>query len=321
MRALVTGADGFVGRWLTEHLEAAGDDVWRATGSHGEDGPRRRRIELLDRSSLTEAIDWAAPEAIYHLAAISFGPDVGADIGSAIDVTVRGTAYVLEAARARSPAPVVFIPSSSEVYGAPAEQPVRESLPLEPVNAYGATKVAQETLALAAHRELGLPVVVARAFNHVGPGQRESFVVAAFAAQLAEIAAGRSEPVMRVGNLDAERDLSDVRDVVRAYRALVAGRHVGRPVNVASGRSTRIGDVLDRLISLAGHDVRVEVDPGLLRRADVPVIRGSVDELVALTGWRPIHDLEVTLGEVWEDMRLRHGLVGVGGASGATPAS
>jgi GDP-4-dehydro-6-deoxy-D-mannose reductase len=321
MRALVTGADGFVGRWLTEHLTAAGDDVWQATGPHADEGPRRRRVELLDRSSVTESIDWAQPDAIYHLAGMAFGPDVGADIGAAVDVTVRGTGYVLEAARARPQAPVIFVPSSSEVYGAPVEQPVDESQPLAPVNAYGATKVAQEALALASHREHGLPVVVARAFNHIGPGQRESFVVAAFASQLAEIVAGRAEPVLRVGNLDAERDFSDVRDVVLAYRALVAGGHVGRPVNVASGRGIRIGDLLDRLIATAGAEVHIEVVPELLRPVDVPIMRGNADALVALTGWRPIHTLDATLRDVWDEMRIRHGLVGAGGTSGATPAS
>lgn len=323
MKALVTGADGFVGRWLIEHLEASGDEVWQATGRHDGAGPRRRRLDLLDRHSVDQTVAWARPDAVYHLAAVAFGPDAAADIGTALDVTVRGTAFLLEATRAQSPMPDVLIAGSSEVYGAPVRQPIDESMPHEPVNVYGATKLAQEALALAYHHAHGLPVVVARAFNHIGPGQRESFVVPAFAAQLAEIAAGRSEPVIRVGNLDAERDLSDVRDVVRAYRLLVAGGHVGQPVNVASGRSVRIRDVLDRLIAISGLSVAVEVDEALLRRVDVPVICGDVSRLTALTTWQPRHDLDDSLLAIWHDARRRHGLPTTdsdGAEPGATPA-
>jgi GDP-4-dehydro-6-deoxy-D-mannose reductase len=306
VRALVTGADGFVGRWLTEHLERAGDEVWQATGMHAADGARRRQMDLRDGASVREVLAWASPEAIYHLAAVSFGPDASGDIGQAIDVTVRGTAFLLEALAESGSKPTVLVPSSSEVYGAPPEGGlIDEAQPIAPVSPYGATKVAQEALGLAYHRSGAVPVVVARAFNHIGPGQRESFVVPSFAAQLAEIAAGRAEPIVRVGNLAVERDFSDVRDVVRAYRLLVAGGHTGVPVNVASGHAIAVSALLQTLIELSGQRVEVVVDPARLRPVDVPVIRGDSGLLRSLTGWQPNHDLGQTLHDVWADAVAR----------------
>jgi GDP-4-dehydro-6-deoxy-D-mannose reductase len=306
VRALVTGADGFVGRWLTEHLEGAGDDVWQATGMHAWDGPRRRQLDLRDDAGVREVLAWARPDAVYHLAAIAFGPDASGDIGRAIDVTVRGTAFLLEAAARLAEPPTVLIPSSSEVYGAPPEGGmIDETQPLAPVSPYGATKVAQEALGLAYHRSRALPVVVARAFNHIGPGQRDSFVVPSFAAQLAEIAAARAELVVRVGNLAAERDFTDVRDVVRAYRLLVAGGHSGTPFNVASGRAVAVSEILQTLIELSGQQVEVVVDPARLRSIDVPAITGDSGLLRSLTGWQPEWKLRQTLHDVWADAVAR----------------
>ncbi len=310
MRALVTGADGFVGRWLTRHLEESRDDVWRAAGIGTAGSSQERVTDLTDGAAVRDTVAWARPQVIYHLAAVSFGPDASADVAHAIDVTVRGTAYLLEAAaRVKSP-PIVMIPSSAEVYGAPGSSRLTERSPIVPVNLYGATKAAQETLALAYHRSRRVPVVVARAFNHIGPGQRESFAVPAFAMQLARIAADAAEPVLRVGNLDARRDFTDVRDVVRAYRLLVDGGHTGRPVNVASGKAIAIRDLLDRLIGVSGLSVVVTVDPARLRASDLPVVVGSSALLRRLTGWRTRISLRQTLSDVWQDARQRAGLIG-----------
>lgn len=307
MRALVTGADGFVGGWLTRHLEESGDDVWRAIGDGPHSGGQERALDLTDAAAVGDLVAWARPEAVYHLAAVAFGPDASADVGHALDVTVRGTAYLLEAAARRDSPPLVMIPSSAEVYGAPGSRRLTERAPVAPVNVYGATKAAQETLGLAYHRAGRVPVVVARAFNHIGPGQRESFVVPAFAMQLARIAAGALAPALRVGNLDARRDFTDVRDVVRAYRLLVDARATGQPVNVASGRAVAVREVLDALIALSELDVDVTVDPARLRPSDLPVVCGSSALLRRLTGWRPRIPLDRTLRDVWEDARRRVG--------------
>ncbi len=202
VKALVTGADGFVGRWLVEHLEASGDEVWRGTRRSSRWRPAAAGRRPHRPASVDGLVEWAEPEAIYHLAAVAFGPDATSDIGHAVDVTVRGTAFLLDAAARLATPPLVLIPSSSEVYGRVGPDPVRESHPLEPVSPYGATKVAQESIALAFMRSRGVPVAVARAFNHIGPGQRPSFVVPSFAAQLAHIARDADDPVIRVGNLE-----------------------------------------------------------------------------------------------------------------------
>jgi GDP-4-dehydro-6-deoxy-D-mannose reductase len=305
VRALVTGADGFVGGWLTRHLEESGDDVWRAPGHRSQGGRKERAVDLTDAAAVGDLLGWAKPEAVYHLAAVTFGPDASADIGHALDVTVRGTAYLLEAVAGLDSPPLVMIPSSAEVYGAPGSRRLTERAPVAPVTIYGATKAAQETLSLAYHRAGRMPVVVARAFNHIGPGQRESFVVPAFAMQLVGIAAGAAAPEIRVGNLDARRDFTDVRDVVRAYRLLVAGSHAGQPINVASGRTVAVREVLDALIALSGLSVEVTIDPARLRSSDLPVVCGSSALLRRLTGWRPQMPLRRTLSDVWEDARRR----------------
>jgi GDP-4-dehydro-6-deoxy-D-mannose reductase len=300
VKALVTGAGGFAGRWLIEHLESAGDDVWRATSRPQPDADRQRALDLLDPASVSEVMAWSRPDAVYHLAAVTFGPEATRDVARAIDVTVRGTALLLEAASALAEPPIILVPSSSEVYGG-ANEALDELRPLAPMNVYGATKVGQEALALAYHRAGRVQVAIARAFNHIGPGQRDSFVVASFANQLAKIAAGQASPTLRVGNLEARRDFTDVRDVVRAYRLLVAGAHTGQPFNVASGRALTIRAVLDSLIALTGLSVDIAVDAARLRPLDVPTVVGDASRLRQTTGWRPTIPLETTLNDLWQD--------------------
>lgn len=263
-------------------------------------------MELRDRASVSATIAWANPDVIYHLAAVAFGPDATADLARAIDVNVRGTGFLLESAAEKDRSPMIFIPSSAEVYGTTDSGALDEKREPSPMSVYAATKLAQETLGLTYHRAGKLRVVVARAFNHIGPGQRESFVVPSFAAQLAEIIAGRSEPILRVGNLEAIRDFTDVRDVVRAYRMLVAGEHAGEPINVASGRPVAIRSLLDDLVALSGLDVTVSVDLTRVRPGEAPVVMGSSARLQELTGWSPQVTLDRTLRDVWRDARSRH---------------
>ena len=306
MRSLVTGADGFVGRWLVRHLEQTGDEVWQACGVNPGPGAQCMRLDVTDADNVTEAVREAGPDVIYHLAAVAFGPDVTANMRAAAAVTIGGTVNVLEAARSQKHSPIVMIPSSAEVYGQVGDTPLDERAPVEPGNLYGATKAAQETLALTYHRSGLVPTVLARSFNHIGPGQTESFVVPAFAGQLAEIVLGRTVPILRVGNLNAERDFTDVRDVVRAYRLLVSGKHVGQPYNVASGRTVVIRSLLDSLIELSGARVEVEVDPARLRGVDRLRVVGSSALLNEATGWTPEIGLDRTLKDVWEDYLGRH---------------
>lgn len=306
MRALVTGADGFVGRWLVAHLRSSSDEVW----TFG----RRRRDEaeptghwegdIRDPDAVARALDATRPDAIYHLAGVAFGPDVRADVAAAVDTTILGTRNVLDAAVGLQQRAIVLVTGSAEVY-APSQTPVNERASLGPTNAYGYTKLAQEATSLAYHFAGAVDVAVTRAFNHIGPGQRESFVVPAFALQLAQMAGGRSEPVLNVGNLDAIRDFTDVRDVVAAYRLIITERIVGTPVNVASGRGVRVGDVLGTLMSLANVTPEVRVDPARVRPGETPVIIGDAQRLRQTTGWGPAIPLERTLSDVWQDAQLR----------------
>ena len=305
MKALVIGADGFVGRHLVSHLRASGDEVIEAVGPAAERSGTRLPIDVRDPDSVRSAVGAAAFQAIYHLAAVAYGPDAAADANEAVRVTVGGTVSVVEAAsHAGSPA-IVLVTGSSEVYGGASHRPLDEEAPLRPSNVYGATKVAQETLALTMGRALHVPVVVTRAFNHIGPGQRPSFAVASFARQLRMIDQRAAEPVLRVGNLDPMRDFSDVRDVVRAYRLLVAGGHVGIPVNVASGVGRSIREILDTLVEESGVNPRIEVDPARVRRDDPPRIVGDPSRLRQLTGWIPEIPLRTTLRDIWSDAQER----------------
>ncbi|HUO47287.1 MAG TPA: GDP-mannose 4,6-dehydratase [Acidimicrobiales bacterium] len=296
MRALVTGAKGFVGRWLTSHLEAAGDDV---VGIDQE-------VDITDGDATAEAVRAIGPDAVYHLAAFTHVGDSWGDPDLVMRVNALGTLHVLEAARALEHAPTVLLISSAEVYGAvdPASLPVGETTSLAPVTPYAASKVAAEYLGVQEHLAYGLPVIRVRPFNHVGPGQAPGFVVPALAARVVE--AGRSGGTsLTVGNLSARRDFTDVRDVVRAYRLLVESGTPGEVYNVCSGRDVVIEEIAGVLLRLAGTDLELVRDPALMRPVDVPVVRGDPSKIEKATGWRPEIDLETTLRDILDDLDAR----------------
>ena len=289
MRALVTGATGFVGRYLLEALGDAGYETLACGGPHDTDA---LPIDLLELASLRAALDLGRPDVVFHLAAATFVPDAIASPMAAYVTNVRGTANVAQAVRdyARDSGTAVrlLFTSSAEVYGVqPSENfPLRESCAPNPANPYAASKAAAEMLLLGEMHAFGLDVVIARAFNHIGPGQSDRFVVASFAAQLAKIAAGGA-PQLYVGNIDAKRDFLDVRDVVRAYVALARDGEAGAIYNVCSGAARSIRDVLRELIIAAHVAVEVRDDPERLRPSDVPLFVGDASKLRAATGWEP----------------------------------
>lgn len=310
MKALVIGADGFVGRHLVEHLKETGDTVIEGVGPHGEATESRHPLDVRDGAAVEGLIGRARPDAVYHLAAVAYGPDASRDLSTAVAVTVGGTANVLASAAACESQPIVLVTGSSEVYGAPGAETIDEAAPTKPTSLYGATKLAQETIALTFGSTHRMDVIVTRSFNHIGPGQRDSFAVASFAAQLRSMEAGATPPILRVGNLEPLRDFTDVRDVVRAYRLLVDGRHAGEPVNVASGQGHSMREVVDKLVSISGLDVTVEVDPDRVRAGDPPRIVGDASRLRELTGWGPAIPLDRTLGDIWNDLHQRDGAAG-----------
>jgi len=305
VNVLVIGADGFVGKHLVRHLREAGDDVTEAIGPSATASSEQIAVDVRLSESVTSAIASAKPDAIYHLAAVAYGPEATAHLATAVAITVHGTAVLLEAVAGAAHPPIVLITGSSEVYGAPTATPIDETIPPAPVNVYGATKLAQEAVAIAFARSAGIRLVVTRSFNHIGPGQRDSFVIPSFARQLRSIHRGTARPVLRVGNLSPVRDFTDVRDVVRAYRLLVAGGHVGPAVNVASGKGISIGEALRVMIEIAGVNVDVEVDPGRVRADDPPSLIGDPSRLRRLTGWSPSYAIDETLADVWADAQMR----------------
>jgi len=306
VRVLVTGADGFVGRWLTRHLEAEGDEVYQVLGPRATPG-KGARVDLRDAAQVLSVVEQARPEAVYHLAAVSFGPDAANDIEGAVSATVVGTANILVACGRLDQPPRVLVVSSAEVYAPLSARPIGESDLVLPVNAYGATKLAQEAIGLAYDRSGRLRVAIARPFNHIGPGQRPEFVLPSFARQLAQVVAGGMEPEVAVGNLTAVRDFTDVRDVVRAYRLIVATGHHGRPLNVATGRGIAISDLLDRMIAASGARVSIRVDESRFRPLDLPSVVGDATLLTSLTGWRPLIDLDESVRAIWADAVSRLG--------------
>jgi len=301
MRALVTGATGFVGRYLTEALQDAGYETLACGGPHDT---QALPIDLLDMPSLRAALELSRPHVVFHLAATTFVPESIAAPMQTYVANVRGTANVAQAIRdymRESGAQVrLLFTSTAEVYGnqPPEAFPLRETTAPSPANPYAGSKAAAEMLLLGEARAFDLDVVIARAFNHIGPGQNERFVVASFAMQLAKIAAGAA-PQLYVGNLDAKRDFLDVRDVVRAYVALARDGARGEVYNVCSGAAHSIRDVLRELIAAARVAVEVRDDPARLRPSDVPLFVGDATKLRKATGWEPRIPFSASIRDIY----------------------
>lgn len=305
MRALVTGGNGFVGRYLTAELHARGYDTFVA--GHTRDGSDvDAPLDLADADNVRGIIETARADVVFHLAAQAFVPASIARPLDTYDTNVMGTARLvaalLELSASRRPK-LLFV-SSAEVYGVhePSDMPLTEHSALRPGTPYGASKVAGEAIVLASARSYGLRVIVTRAFNHIGPGQNDRFVVARCAKRLSEIAAG-GDPKFPVGNLEPQRDFLDVRDVVRAYVDLAERGREDEIYNVCSGTPTKIADVLRTLVTIARVGVEIREDAGLMRAADAPLLYGDNAKLVAATGWKTAYPLARSLRDVYEAAR------------------
>lgn len=296
MRALVTGANGFVGRHLLAHLAQYGD---RATGVD-------RDCDVTDSSSVLEVLERTRPEVIYHLAALTHVGDSWKNPVEFTRVNVIGTKNVLDAARAVVPDATVVLVSSADVYGIVREEelPIHETFRVAPANPYASSKVEAEHVAHDSFRMWGQRVVIARPFNHVGPGQSVQFVVPALVDRLLEaLETGADE--IPVGDLSTRRDFSDVRDVVRAYRLLDQYGVAGEVYNVASGHDVGLDDIAAQLVESIAPGVRLVQDESLLRPVEVPVMRGSFDKIHEVCGWEPTIPLATSLRDVIEDLRQR----------------
>jgi GDP-4-dehydro-6-deoxy-D-mannose reductase len=301
---LVTGGNGFAGSHLIDQLLETEPHVaaWAGPGApppRPDDRVRWDAIDLLDRDAVASALARLRPSAVYHCAGLAHVVTSAQSPLLAMRVNVLGTHYVLDGLRRAGHACPVLVTGSALVYR-PATSAHAEESEIGPATPYAISKLAQEMLAA---RAPWCPVLIARAFNHAGPRQSDAFVTSSFARQIAEIEAGVREPVIRVGNLDARRDLTDVRDTVRAYRLMVQRATPGQPYNVCTGRADRIGDLLDSLIVMSAASIRIEVDASRLRASEVPVLLGDPSRLERDTGWRAEIPMDRTLADLLEYWR------------------
>ncbi len=313
MRVLITGITGFVGQHLTRHLAASGDVIWGLSNSgqwpeeYRAELSRLARVDSMDLAdsdcmeTLVEMLDRRQPEAIYHLAAQSNPQASMDDPRGSWAVNLGGTLNLLESVRESSVKPRVLVVSSGVVYGNPAPDriPVREDCPEMPINPYSASKVAADMHALQAHLGYGLNTIIARPFNHAGPGQSPRYVLANLAQQAAEIVSGK-KPAMQTGNLEIVRDFTDVRDIVRGYRLLIEKGRTGEIYHLAQGRGTRLFDSLEVLRKITGHALPQEVDTSRLRGADLQLLVADVSKIWADTGWHAEIPLETTMKDLYE---------------------
>lgn len=307
MRALVTGAGGFVGRHLCDYLLENTD--WELFGTvypqlAGIDLQRAHlRLEIVDLrdSDIVQAlVRQFQPDYVFHLAAQSSVQASFSGPWHTLENNIRAQFNVLEALHQAGCEARVVVVGSNEEYGAPRpdELPQTENSPLRPTNPYAVSKVTQDFMGLQYYLSFGLPVVRTRPFNHTGPGQSARFVVPAFASQIAAIEAGKRMPVMRVGNLMAARDFSDVRDIVRGYYLAATMGEPGEVYNLASGKPRVVRDLLDILLSHVDLKIQIEKDPDRYRPVDVPVVYGNSDKFRQRTGWAPQIAFEQTLQDV-----------------------
>jgi GDP-4-dehydro-6-deoxy-D-mannose reductase len=304
MRIFVTGATGFAGKHLVNRLLAAGHEITAlvhgATSRHGlAAGVTAVTGDLLNEETVVSAVAQSTPDIIYHLAGQAYPARSWQIPGQTIAVNTVGTANLLQAAVRYGRARVVIV-TSADVYGAidTADLPITEATLPQPRHPYGVSKWAAGQLVPLYWQRFGLEVVEARPFNHIGPGQALGFVLPDFASQLAAIQRGERENKLQVGNLEAQRDFTDVRDVVQAYMALAERGQPGETYLIASGRPVPIHYLLTKLIELAGVTVQIEQDGARLRPSDIPCLYASTAKIQQHTGWKPHIPLEQSLAEV-----------------------
>lgn len=312
---LVTGAAGFVGGHLLEALAtpdparrvvawrrpAAGRGPHLVGADHTPGAVMWQDVDLLDRAEVHRRVSDIAPTQVYHCAGVA---DVGGSWNNVIrtlETNVMGTEHLLDSVRTVCPTARVLVPSSALVYQT-SDEAIREDHPIGPVSPYGVSKLAQEMLARCYVKD-GPAMLLARSFTHIGPGQDPAYATSSFAHQIARIEAGQAEPTIRVGLLDARRDLTDVRDTVKAYRALMASGAPGTVYNVCSGRCHQIYDVLAGLLDLARVPIAVELDPDRLRSNDPAQVLGDRSRISADVGWEPQIPLADTLRDLLDYWR------------------
>ncbi|EFM08689.1 NAD-dependent epimerase/dehydratase [Paenibacillus curdlanolyticus YK9] len=315
LKALITGISGFVGSHMAEYLLAEGVDVVGTIRqrsrmdhiAHIQKDIHLVECELRDPLSVEQLMEKERPDYVFHLAAQSFVPTSWNSPIDTIHNNVVGQIHLFEAIRRFNLPTKVQIACSSEEYGEvhPHEVPIREENPIRPLSPYAVSKVAQDYLGYQYYRSYGIPVVRTRTFNHTGPRRGENFVTSNFAKQIAEIEKGLRPPVIHVGNLEAKRDFTDVRDVVRAYWLALEKGTPGECYNIASGSCVTIDEMLQLLLSLSSVNVTVEQDPARMRPSDVEILLGDASKFMAHTGWKPEVPFEQTMQDLLDYWRAK----------------
>ena len=311
MSVLITGAAVFAGSHLIDLFAADGVETtaWHRPGGSApaaRPGVTWEAVDLLDRAQVEAAVTRRPPAAVYHCAGEAHVGRAWDHTASTFAINVRGTHFLIDALRTAGRRVPMFVPSSAMTYR-PADVPLTESHPQVPASPYGVSKLAQELLAVRAVSD-GVDACIARAFNHVGPRQDPSFAASGFAKQIAEMESGVRAPEIVVGNLQARREITDVRDTVRAYRAILERGRPGRPYNVCSGQAIPIAEVVDRLVAQARVRVTVRVDPARFRPNDLPLVQGDPTRVREELGWTPhipLDDTLRTLLDYWRSVIFR----------------
>ena len=309
MKALIIGAAGFVGGHLITHLKSLG---WEVSATRlpqeeiKEDVPNYE-LDILNQASISSLLDKICPDYLFHLAAQSSVALSWEKPALTVDINIKGTVNLLEALRVMQNPPRVLLIGSGEEYGyiLPEELPIKEDTLIRPGNIYACTKFAQELFGQTYIRAYKLGIIMVRAFNHTGPGQIDTFAVANFCKQIAEIEAGLRPPIIYVGNLSSLRDFTDVRDIVKAYALLIQKGKVGRVYNVGSGKAVAMQEVLEIALSMAKTSITVKQDPKLVRVSDTPVIQADISRLTLETGWESKISLKDTIADMLDDWRNR----------------
>jgi GDP-4-dehydro-6-deoxy-D-mannose reductase len=317
---LITGAAGFVGTHLLDRLADGSAPLvgWFRPGAEPvtpHPAVTWVSIEMLDRNAVDRALAGLDPSAVYHLAGAAHVGHSWQQTRETYEGNVLATYHLLDGLRRLGQRPRVLISGSAMVY-MNQDRPITDLAPIGPKSPYATSKLAQELLGRRAWSDDGIPAIVTRSFNHIGPGQHPSFVASGVARQIALIESGQQAPVLTVGNLEPKRDLMDVRDTVRAYMAIVERGTPGQTYNVCSGRAIAIGDLVRHLTSRSRVPVAIAHDPALFRPSDAPLLVGDHARLTADTGWMPEIELDKTLDDLLEYWRTQVAAVAAGGRFG-----